>query len=193
MKKMAWIMAGIIAVSLCFAGCDKKDDSSGEAGGATGEAANAVQTTEAPAAKLTGTTESWGVYAEVFVPEGMKLTGGSQLDKEDPNGMWIQKSDNAMNYYLFGISTEEQCQKDVAATKEYNKDNEKVSEMKDVSIQAGAYTWTGVSYMYETYSGPSPVVQMYAVIEDKAVNVRIAGFAYDSDITKAILESIKLN
>ncbi len=189
MKKMAWFLAGILAVSLCFAGCDKKEGSSGETSGA----ANAVQTTEAPAAKLTGTTESWGVYAEVFVPDEMKLTGGSQTNKEDQNSLWVQKSDNAMNYYLFVISTEEQCQKDVAATKEYNKDNEKVSEMKDVSIQAGAYTWTGVSYLYESYSGPSPVVQMYAVIGDKAVNVRIAGFAYDSDVTKTILESIKLN
>lgn len=189
MKKMAWILTGILAISLCFAACDKKDDSAGTTGGA----ANAVQTTETPAAKLSGTTDSWGVYAEVFVPDGMKLTGGSQLDKEDPNSMWVQKSDNAMNYYLFGISTEEQCQKDVAATKEYNKDSDKVSELKDVSIQTGAYTWTGVSYMYESYSGPSPVVQMYAVIGDKAVNVRIAGFAYDSDMTKAILESVKLN
>ncbi len=197
MKKMAWIMAGVLALSLCFAGCDKQDDTTAQTGAQTGaktgETTSVVQTTEAPAAKLTGTTDSWGVYAEVFVPDGMKLTGGSQLDKEDPNGMWIQKSDNAMNYYLFGISTEEQCQKDVAATKEYNKDAEKVTELQDVSIKIGAYEWTGVSYMYETYTGPSPVVQMYAVIGDKAVNVRMAGFAYDSDMTKAILESIKLN
>jgi hypothetical protein len=189
MKKIAWILAAILALSLCLMGCDKKDDVTEN----PGSAGNAVQTTEAPAAKLTGTTESWGAYAEVFVPDGMKLTGGSQIDKEDQNSMWVQKSDNALNYFLFVISTEEQCQKDVAATKEYNKDSDKVTEMKDVSVQTGAYTWTGVSYLYETYSGPSPVVQMYAVIGDKAVNVRMAGFAYDSDVTKAILESLKLN
>ena len=189
MKKFAWILAAVLALSLCLAGCDKKDDVTEN----PGSAGNAAQTTEAPAAKLTGTTESWGAYAEVFVPDGMKLTGGSQIDKEDQNSMWVQKSDNALNYFLFAISTEEQCQKDVAATKEYNKDSESVSEMQDVSIKIGAYEWAGVSYLYETYSGPSPVVQMYAVIGDRAVNVRMAGFAYDSDVTKAILESLKLN
>ncbi len=189
MRKLAWITALVLMLSICMVGCGKKDDSSNDAG-STG---NAGQTTEAPTAKPTGTTESWGVYSEVFVPDGMKLTGGSQIDKEDQNSMWVLKNDNAMNYFLFVISTEEQCQKDIASTKEYNKDSDKVSEMKDVSVQTGAYTWTGVSYLYETYSGPSPVVQMYTVIGDKAVNVRMAGFAYDSDITKAIMESIKLN
>ncbi len=189
MKKTAWIVAGILALCLCLNGCEKKDDVSENPGGA----GSLVQTTEAPTAKLTGTTGSWGVYAEVFVPDGMKLIGGSNIDKEDQNSMWIQQSDNALYYYLFAISTEEQCQKDVAATKEYNQGLEKVSEMKDVSIKIGEYEWVGVTYLYQTYSGPSDVVQMYAVIGEKAVNVRMAGFSYDSEITKAILGSIKLN
>ena len=189
MRKTAWILAGILALSLSLNGCDKKDDVSDNPSGA----GSIVQTTEAPAAKLTGTTGSWGVYAEVFVPDGMKLTGGSNIDKEDQNSMWIQKNDNALNYYLFTISTEEQCKKDVATTKEYNQGLENVSEMKDVSIKIGEYEWVGVTYLYQTYSGPSDVVQMYAVIGEKAVNVRMGGFSYDSEITKAILESIKLN
>ena len=65
--------------------------------------------------------------------------------------------------------------------------------MKDVSIKIGEYEWVGVTYLYQTYSGLSDVVQMYAVIGEKAVNVRMAGFSYDSEITKAILGSIKLN
>jgi hypothetical protein len=36
------------------------------------------------------------------------------------------------------------------------------------------------------------MVQMYAKIGDKVITVRIGGFAYDADTTKAILSSIKL-
>jgi hypothetical protein len=99
MKKKTAIVIGALGMALCFAGCgDSKDTSTTAAPAAVTEAA-----TEAPK----GTTGTWGIYAEFFIPEGMKLTGGSQIDKEDQNAFWIQKEDNAMNYYLFGVSTEE--------------------------------------------------------------------------------------
>lgn len=185
MKRRAKILAVVLMLSICLIGCGKKDEADSSSG--------AGQTTQASASKLNGTTESWGVYSEVFVPDGMTLTASSTTDKEDQNYVRLIKNENMLDYIYFNISTEEQCQKDVAATKNYNKDSDKVSEMKEVSVKAGSYEWTGISYMYETYGGTSPVVHMYAVIGDKAVNVRMAGFSYDSEIAKAILESIKLN
>jgi len=177
MKKKTAIVIGALGMALCFAGCgDSKDTSTTAAPAAVTEAA-----TEAPK----GTTGTWGIYAEFFIPEGMKLTGGSQIDKEDQNAFWIQKEDNAMNYYLFGVSTEEQSKKDVESTKEYNKD----SNPQDITLKAGSIDWTGVTYKY---GGTTDMVQMYAKIGDKVITVRIGGFAYDADTTKAILSSIKL-
>ena len=177
MKKKSMVIICVMGMALGFAGCgDSKNDNTGAAPAVATEAQ-----TEAPK----GTTGNWGIYEEIFIPDGMKLTGGSQIDKEDQNCVWVQNIDNALNYYYFVISTEEQSQKDVEATRNYNKE----SNPQDVTLKTGDYEWKGVTYKY---NGTTDVVQMYAKIGDKVVNVRIGGFAYDADSTKAILESIRL-
>ena len=179
MKVRSLLLLCIIA-ALCLAGCEK--DGADDSGSDTPKATATPTITEAPK----GTVESWGIYKEIFIPEGMKLTPGSQLDKEDPNGVWVQQTSNLLNYYLFIVSTEEQCVKDVEATKEYNKE----SNPEDVTLMTGDIAWKGVTYKYQ---GTTDVAQMYAVIGDKVINVRFGGFAYDSDITKSILGSLKLD
>ncbi len=179
MKARSLLLLCMLAAALCLAGCEK--DSS-DSGSDTPKATATPTVTEAPK----GTTESWGIYKEIFVPEGMKLTGGSQIDKEDPNSVWVQQTTNLLNYYLFGVSTEERCEKDVAATKEYNKE----SNPEDVTLKIGDCEWKGVAYKYQ---GTTDVAQMYAVIGDKVINVRLAGFAYDSDTSKSILGSLKFD
>ncbi|MBR4513724.1 MAG: hypothetical protein IKO61_02420 [Lachnospiraceae bacterium] len=172
-----------LGMALFITGCgDKKD-------GTTGASSDtqAVSTTTAEET-VKGATESWGVYEEILVPEGMKLTGGTTIDKEDKNAVWVQKSNDAMSYFLFEVSNEEQCKKDVEATKEYNKD----SNPKDVTIKTGDYEWTGVAYKYDGYSGPMDISQMYAKVGNTVINVRIGGFAYDSDLSKSILASLKV-
>ena len=180
MKKRATVLVFALGLAICFAGCgDKKDDPSASGGGEQ-------TTTEAVTETAKGTTESWGVYSEIFVPDGMKLTGGSQIDKEDQNTVWVQDSRNQLNYYVFGISTsEDQCKKDVESTREFNKD----SDPQDISIRYGDNEWKGVTYKY---NGTTDVVQMYSVIGGKAVTVRIGGYAYDAASTKQILESLKI-
>ena len=179
MKKKTAILIGALGMVLCFAGCGDSKDASDTSAPVASTSATEVRT-EAPK----GTTGTWGNYVEVLIPDGMKLTGGSQIDKDDPDSFWIQKTDNAIDYYLFGVSTEEQSKKDVASTKEFNKDR----NPQDITLKTGDYDWTGVTYKYSD----KDVVQMYAKIGDKVINVRIGGFAYDSDTTKAILASIKL-
>ena len=173
-----------LGMALFITGCgDKKD-------GTTGASSDtqAVSTTTAEET-VKGATESWGVYETIFIPDGMKLIGGSQLDKEDKKAFWIQENDNALNYYLFEVSSEEQSKKDVEATKTYNKDY----NPEDVTIKTGDYEWIGVAYKYDGYSGPMDVSQLYATIGNTVINVRIGGFAYDSDKSKAILASLKVN
>lgn len=183
MKKKTMVMICALGMTLGFAGCgNSKSDNTDSAPAATTETQTETEAkTEAPK----GTTGNWGNYEEVFIPDGMKIIGGSQIDKEDPNSFWIQREDNALNYYLFGVSTEEQCQKDVESTRNYNKE----SNPQDVTLKTGDYEWKGVSYKY---GGTTDVSQIYAKIGDKVVMVRIGGFAYDDDSTKAILGSLKL-
>ena len=172
-----------LGMTLLLTGCgDKKDETSGT----TDDTPAVSETTEVETPD--GTTESWGVYETIFIPDGMKLIGGSQLDKEDKNAFWIQENDNALNYYLFEVSSEEQSKKDVEATKTYNKDY----NPEDVTIKTGDYEWIGVAYKYDGYSGPMDVSQLYATIGNTVINVRIGGFAYDSDKSKAILASLKV-
>lgn len=131
-----------------------------------------------------GKTESWGIYEEVFVPEGMKLTTGDTIDSQNENAVWVSKTDNAMNYLYFVLSTEEQSKKDIAATIEVNgKYNP-----EEVAIKVGNLVWKGIGY---NYLG-TDVAQMYAKIGDKVINVRMAGFAYNSDYSAAVLSSIKV-
>lgn len=170
MKKLAVALICVFVMIFCLGGC--------------GGSGTAAQGTEAKI-EMPGTTESWGIYEEIFVPDGMKLTGGSLTDPEDQSSVWIQNGDNAMEYYLFVVSTEEQSKKDVAATKEYNKD----SDPQDVTLTTGDYAWTGVAYKY---GGETDVAQLYASIGGTVINVRMGGYAYDADSTKAILGSIKL-
>lgn len=181
MKKKSLIVMCALGMTLGFAGCgDSKSDNTGGAPAAATEVQTEAQT-EAPK----GTTGNWGTYAEIFIPDGMKLTGGSQIDKEDPNSLWVQKAEASMDYYTFGITTEEQAQKDVESTKNFNQE----SNPQDVTLKTGDYEWKGVAYKY---GGTTDVAQLYAKIGDKVVMVRIGGFAYDSDSSKAILGSIKL-
>ncbi len=179
MRKKVAALVLTLGLALCFTGCGDKKDDSGNSGSTQGSSQEA--TTEAPKGK----TESWGNYSEFFVPEGMKYTPGSQIDKEDQKAFWIQKEDDPMKYYLFGETTAEQAEKDVQTTMDLNKS----SNPTEVTLKAGDYEWKGVTYKY---SGTTDVSMLYAEIGGKTINVRIGGYAYDEDSTKAILASIKV-
>lgn len=193
-RLLTGVLVIAMAVSLVACGDAKPDE--------TTEAVTSTETTEETKADATeeateatdvesldfempnGTTESWGIYEEVFVPEDMKLTTGDTIDSENENAVWVTKTDNAMNYFYFVLSTEEQSEKDIATTLETNgKYNP-----EEVAIKIGDIEWKGVGY---SYLG-SDVAQMYATIGDKVINVRMAGFAYNSDYSGAILSSIKV-
>lgn len=168
-----------LGMTMAFAACgDKKEDTT-TGGGATTEAV-------ATEAQTKGTTGSWGNFAEIMIPDGMKLTGGSQTDKEDQNALWIQEEANLSNYFLISIvDSKDKAEMGVNGTKEMNKD----SNPQDVSLSAGDMNWTGVAYKYDNRID---CVHMYCQKGDKVMTVLSGGYAYDSDISKAILGSIKL-
>ena len=165
-----------------LAACGGKDE--GSAGSDSAGKNTDTSTPEPETEKIKGTTGSWGIYSEILVPDGMNLTTGTTTNAEDENAVWVKKADNAMNYFYFVLSTEEQSQKDIAATLQVN---DKYTP-EEVSVKTGDIEWKGVGY---SYLG-SDVAQMYATIGDKVINVRMTGFAYNSDYAKAILGAIKV-
>ena len=94
-RLLTGVLVIAMAVSLVACGDAKPDE--------TTEAVTSTETTEETKADATeeateatdvesldfempnGTTESWGIYEEVFVPEDMKLTTGDTIDSENEN------------------------------------------------------------------------------------------------------------
>ncbi|MBR4781766.1 MAG: hypothetical protein IK014_10470 [Lachnospiraceae bacterium] len=182
MKKKVVMLMCIMVMVCSLVACGGKDE--GSSGSNSSGKNTDTSTPEPEAEKIKGTTGSWGIYSEILVPDGMNLTTGTTTNAEDENAVWVKKADNAMNYFYFVLSTEEQSRKDVAATIEKNQ----TYNPEEVTLKAGDLEWKGVGY---NYLG-SDVAQMYAVIGDKVINVRMAGFAYNSDYATVILGSIKL-
>lgn len=162
-KVLGLILALILLVSLLSA-CDK---------GAAPAAAESVK----------GSVQTWGNIS-VFVPEGMTLTGGSLIDHDDPDALWIQLDENPMHYFLVNIVTQDVAISGVDTTKEMN------SDTKDVTLDLGGNTWTGVTYKY---AGMSDCFQMWAPMNGKIALVQAAWYAYDGAEAKAVLQSIKLS
>ena len=184
MKKKAAMLMCILVMVCSLAACSGKDgDSTGS--DSSGKNNDTSSTTPEPEAeKIKGTTESWGIYSEIFVPEGMHIKTGNTTDANDENAVWVNKDDNAMNYFYFVLSTEEQSQKDIATTLEVNAKY----NPEEVTIKTGDYEWKGLAYNYLS----TDVAQMYATIGDKVINVRMTGFAYNSDYATAVLGAIKV-
>ena len=184
MKKKAALLMCILVMVCSLAACGGKDGDSAGSDSAGKNNDTSSTTPEPEEAKIKGTTESWGIYSEILVPEGMHIRTGNTTDETDENAVWVNKDDNPLNYFYFILSTAEQSQKDIDATKTANAKY----NPEEVTVKAGDYEWKGLAY---SYLG-TDVAQMYATIGDKVINVRMTGFAYNSDYAKAILGSIKL-
>ena len=139
--------------------------------------------TPAAAEAVKGSVQTWGNIS-IFVPEGMTLSGGSLIDPEDPDSLWIQLDENQMHYFLVNIVDEETAVSSVDATKEMN------DGAADVSVTIGSITWKGAAYKY---AGMTDCFQMWASVNGKIALVQAAWYAYDGAEAKAVLESIKLS
>ncbi len=133
-------------------------------------------------ASVSGKTENWGNIT-VLVPDGMKLTGGNILDKNNPDVVNIAKEDKATNYFLITISdSEDNAKSGIESTRGMNKGCE------DVSLELDTGKWEGVTY---DYSGMK-VFQIYGKVDGRIAVVQSYGFEADSETSKAILNSLKV-
>lgn len=134
------------------------------------------------AVRVKGDTEKHGYY-KVLVPEGYTLSKGTVLDETDPEAFTLEKDGSLFTYFMFGLFDRESARDNIDVTKEVNEG------AKSVSVTYNDVTWTGVAYQsfgYDCFS-------MYADFNGQSVVVSAAGNAYDSDITNAILSSLRVS
>lgn len=166
-KLIALILAALAAFAM-LAACG-----GGEGGGEGGGAA------------VKGETQTWGNLT-VFVPEGYALTGGSLLNKEDPDALQIYLETSPLHAFTVSVTDdEEEADGSLTATKEMNDAN---GAEGDVTFTAGGVTWTGYAYKY----GNDDCFIAYGEVSGKWVLVSGGYSAYNSDEATAVLESIKV-
>ncbi len=172
MKKLFRIVVVVsmaLAVLAC-AGCGKEEPA----------APNPDQQPESKA-EIAGEQKTWGSF-QIFVPDGMTLTGGSLIDIEDPDSLWIQPEEFSLECFQITKTEKDTVDKEIKAAKgEYE-----TSEIGKFS--AGKMSWTGISYM----SGNQPVQILKGVNGGDCVEVILTGYEYNSDMAMAVLEGIQI-
>lgn len=201
MKQLSKVLALILAFAMLaafIAACgDKKDDDktdskTAETPAATAEPTQApvekdtaVPATEAPteSTPVTGASQSWGEIS-VLVPDSMNMQGGNgTLDPEDEQTLWMYNNDNAADYIEVTTKYDEASAKNNI---EMSKSVNETYHPEDVSFTAGG-EWNGITY--DAHGIACTVI--YSVSGDKVYYVMIAGYPYDGDVVKTVLESLK--
>ena len=126
--------------------------------------------------EVAGDEEAWGNIS-VLVPEGMVLNGGSLIDKEDPNTLWVQAPGSMTPYFLISLYSEENAAGSIQTTKEMN------GALDLDPFTLNGTEWTGVDYD----SSGLPCFQVMG----GGFLVSSAGYAADDPVTLAVLASLK--
>ena len=182
MKKsiMAKAASIILASSLMLGmtACGDSSSKSEDNSTASSEAASS----KAEDKKITGKTETWGVFT-VLVPDGWTLRKGDALDDNDQTVCSVKKSD----FSYFDLKSEKD---DVMKQKyDYNKKTY-TQDQKDLpATKVGDIEWNGFEYGGDLNKG----FELYATVNGKNIRVSSCGLKFDSPEAKAVLTSIKLS
>ena len=125
--------------------------------------------------------ETWGALT-VSVPNGWEFRKGDTFDEKDERYCSVKKSDFV--YFDFKMEDEETIKQNY----DYNKKTY-TNEQTDVGGKIGDIEWEGFQYG-DGFGGYG--VEIFAKSSKKPIRLSIAGFAFDSPETKAILESLKI-
>lgn len=178
LKTFALLSALIMSISMTACG---NSDTSSESDSESSETFEYEYSSSQIDASV-GQTMTWGNYS-FFVPDGMTLKGGDTFDENDPRYFSIQKS--SLSYYNF---TTEDSEENMMNKYNYNKKTY-TNDQTDVEAAYGGIKWTG--FQYDSYG--TPCFEAYTVIDGVYLRVSCTCHAFDNDIAKAILGSIKIN
>ena len=182
MKKLT-ALALALSMALAMTACGSDSSSSGSAENPdadTSAAGYGYSSNEIDASK--GQTMTWGSFS-FFVPDGMTFKGGDTFDENDTRYFSIKKS--SLSSYDFKT---EESEESMMTAYNYNKSTYTNGQF-DVSAEYGGIKWTGFQYD----SSITPCFEAYAAIDGVYLRVSCTCHAFDDDIAKAILGSIKIN
>lgn len=164
------IVVSVLMAILAVAGCGKKEEDPGT-----------DPDPQETKVEILGANKVWGSF-QVFVPNGMILTGGSLIDIEDPDSLWIQPKESGLDCFQITKMDKDAVDKDIKAAKE-------AYETSDISkFSTDEISWTGISYL----SGDKKVQILKGICPGGCLEVIITGFEYNSDTAMAILEGIQI-
>ena len=135
--------------------------------------------TEAPAA---AETKTWGDFT-IDVPGGYEFKGGDVFDENDTRYFSVKK--NSFAYFDFKSEDSEQ---NMMNQYDYNKKTY-TNEQTDVKGSFAGIDWTGFQYS-DGFGGYG--FELYATSNDHFLRVSSAGFKFDDEVTKSVLESLKV-
>lgn len=128
-----------------------------------------------------GTTESFGDFVSVLVPEGYTFERGDVFNEDNPHYVSVEKSD--WTYFnLCNFTTEDEMKSDYDYVKKTY-----TYEQVDVSANYGGIDWVGFQYG-DGFGGCC--FELYAIIGNNYLRVDSAGLAFDDPIAAAVLGSI---
>ena len=183
LKTLALFSAVILSLSMTACGEDETSASSTEKSSSVSD--TEISEYEYSSAEIdasVGQTMTWGNYS-FFVPDGMTLKGGDTFDENDPRYFSIQKS--SLSTYDFKT---EDSEENMMNTYNYNKKTYTNGQF-DVEAEYGGIKWTG--FQYDGFGTPG--FEAYTTIDGVYLRVSCTFHAFDNDIAKAILGSIKIN
>ena len=126
--------------------------------------------------------QTWGDWS-VTVPAGFEFAGGGLMDENDTRYFSVKESWS--HYFDFSADGEENIRGDY----DYNK-NTYTNEQKDVQASFGGNDWTGFQYS-DGYGGSG--FEAYATVDGELIRVASAGYAFDDEVVKTVLGSLRFN
>ena len=182
LKILALLLTAVMSLSVTACGGDPSSDSKAES--SSSESSEDTFDYEYSSSEIdasVGQTMTWGSYS-FFVPDGMTLKDGDTFDENDPRYFSIQKS--SLSSYDFKT---EDSEENMMNTYNYNKKTYTNGQF-DVEDTYGGIKWTG--FQYDGFGTPG--FEAYTTIDGVYLRVSCTCHAFDSDIAKAILGSIKI-
>ena len=142
-------------------------------------------TTEEPntdSLPVKGATTKWGQFT-FSVPASVTFKGGDVFDENDTRVCSLKVSD--FKYFEFKTESE-----DIMKQKyEYNKSTY-TTEQSDISETINGINWTGFQYS-DGWGGYG--FELYTTVNNTCVRVSSAGYKFDDDLTKSILENFSVS
>ena len=181
-KILAGFVMLVLSVCLMACGSDKEEEKADNKDDKATEKKDETVTEEPTPEEeklAIASNETWGDIT-VGIPTDWTFRKGDAFDENDTRYCSVKKSD--FKYFDFKMEDEQ------VANNQYNYNkNTYTNEQEDVSGKYGDIEWSGFQYS-DGWGGYG--FELIATVNEKPVRVSSAGFKFDSEEAKLVLDSL---